>query len=308
MKFESRHSPRENGECVKSLIKAVRILEALGDCPGGLGITELSGILQFPKSTVYRLIATLETVGYVFFDVPTSKYVLGSRVAKLGEQLSQQFPLLTFGVPALERLTRECKEASHLAIMEGTEVVYISHEEITEPIRVSFGMGHRAPVYCTAGGKVFLAGLSNSGILTLYKNKRQFEQRTRRTLTSLKDLLFEIANVRKVGIAYDNEEYAPGLCCIAATVRDFSSRTIAAISLSMMKHRMTAERKAIFKEALLRTSVELSEKLGFLPSLSKPTAAPPHKAKLRTLATETPLKFGSLSKQSAFFKLSKTKF
>src|ERR1700730_16816579 len=274
MKFESRHSPRENGECVKSLIKAVRILEALGDCPGGLGITELSGILQFPKSTVYRLIATLETVGYVFFDVPTSKYVLGSRVAKLGEQLSQQFPLLTFGVPALERLTRECKEASHLAIMEGTEVVYISHEEITEPIRVSFGMGHRAPVYCTAGGKVFLAGLSNSGILTLY----------------------------------DNEEYAPGLCCIAAPVRDFSSRTIAAISLSMMKHRMTAERKAIFKEALLRTSVELSEKLGFLPSLSKRTAAPPHQSKLRTLATETPLKFGSLSKQSAFFKLSKTKF
>jgi IclR family KDG regulon transcriptional repressor len=308
MKFESRHSPRENGECVKSLIKAVRILEALGDCPGGLGITELSGILQFPKSTVYRLIATLETVGYVFFDVPTSKYVLGSRVAKLGEQLSQQFPLLTFGVPALERLTRECKEASHLAIMEGTEVVYISHEEITEPIRVSFGMGHRAPVYCTAGGKVFLAGLSNSGILTLYKNKRKFEQRTRRTLTSLKDLLFEIANVRKVGIAYDNEEYAPGLCCIAAPVRDFSSRTIAAISLSMMKHRMTAERKAIFKEALLRTSVELSEKLGFLPSLSKRTAAPPHQSKLRTLATETPLKFGSLSKQSAFFKLSKTKF
>jgi DNA-binding IclR family transcriptional regulator len=195
-------------------------------------------------------------------------------VAKLGEQLSQQSPLLTFGVPALEQLTRECKEASHLAIMEGTEVVYISHEEITEPIRVSFGMGHRAPVYCTAGGKVFLAGLSNSGILTLYKNKKKLEQRTPRTLTTLEDLLSEIATVRKEGIAYDNEEYMPGLCCIAAPVKDFSSRTIAAISLSMMKHRMTAERKAIFKEALLQASVELSEKLGFLPSL--PSGPPLH--------------------------------
>jgi len=268
MKFESRHSPRKNSKPVKSLIKALCILDALGDCPGGLGITELSEILKSPKSTVHRLVATLETVGYVFFDLPTSKYVLGMRVAKLGVQLSQQSQLLTFGVPALEQLTRECKEASHLAIMEGAEVVYISHEEIKEPIRVSFGMGHRAPVYCTAGGKVFLAGLSNSEILTLYKNKKKFEHRTQRTLTTLEDLLSEIAAVRKEGIAYDNEEYTPGLCCIAAPVRDFSSRTIAAISLSMMKRRMTAERKAIFKEALLQASAELSEKLGFLPYLS----------------------------------------
>jgi IclR family KDG regulon transcriptional repressor len=224
MNFETRYLPHKKAEPVKSLIKALRILNALGDCPGGLGITELSRILKSPKSTVHRLVATLETVGYVFFDVPTSKYVLGSRVAKLGEQLSKQFPLLTFGVKALEQLTRECKEASHLAIMEGTEVVYVSHEKVTEPIRVSFGMGHRAPVYCTAGGKVFLAGLSNTGILTRYKNKKKLEQRTPRTLTRLKDLLFEIATVRKVGIAYDNEEYAPGLCCIAVPVKKRSLR------------------------------------------------------------------------------------
>jgi IclR family KDG regulon transcriptional repressor len=268
MKSESRHSPRKNSKPVKSLTKALRILDTLGDCPGGLGITELSGILKSPKSTVHRLVATLETAGYVFFDLPTSKYVLGSRLAKLGEQLSPQSLLLTFGVPALEQLTRKFKEASHLAIMEGTEVVFISREEITEPIRVSFGMGHRAPVYCTAGGKVFLAALSNSGILALYKNKKKFEQRTPRTLTTLEDLLSEIATVRKEGIAYDNEEYMPGLCCIAAPVRDSTSRTIAAISLSMMKHRMTAERKAFFKEGLLQASVELSGKLGFFPSLS----------------------------------------
>jgi IclR family KDG regulon transcriptional repressor len=268
MKSESRHSPRKNNKTVKSLAKALRILDTLGDCPGGLGITELSGILKSPKSTVHRLVTTLETAGYAFFDLPTSKYVLGSRVAKLGEQLGQQSPLLTFGVPALEQLTQKFKEASHLAIREGTEVVYISNEEITEPIRVSFGMGHRAPVYCTAGGKVFLAALSNSEILTLYKSKKKFEQRTPRTLTTLEDLLSEIATVRKEGIAYDNEEYMPGLCCIAAPVRDFSSRTIAAISFSMMKHRMTVERKAFFKEGLLQASVELSEKLGFFPSLS----------------------------------------
>src|SRR6202790_3739704 len=268
MGFEAKHLLGKNRRPVQSIIKALRILDTLGDCSGGLGITELSGTLKSPKSTVHRLVSTLETEGYVYFDVLTAKYLLGSRVARLGDHFNQQSPLLTFGVPTLEKLTRQCKEASHLAILEGTEVVYISQEEIKEPIRISFGMGDRAPVYCTAGGKIFLAGLSNIAILTLYENKPRLKRYTHRTKTRIEDLLPEIAIVRREGIAYDNEEYTPGLCCIAAPVRDFSSRTIAAISLSMIKRRMTAERKAIFKEALLQASAELSEKLGFLPYLS----------------------------------------
>jgi DNA-binding IclR family transcriptional regulator len=90
----------------------------------------------------------------VVFDPPTSKYSLGNRLAKLGEQLNHQSSLLTFAMPMLEQLTRECHEASHLAIMQGTEVVYVSHEESKEPVRISFGMGHRAPAHCTALGKV----------------------------------------------------------------------------------------------------------------------------------------------------------
>jgi IclR family transcriptional regulator, KDG regulon repressor len=268
MGFEAKHLLRKNRQPVQSVIKALRILDALGDCLGGLGITELSGTLKSPKSTVHRLVSTLETEGYVYFDVLTTKYVLGSRVAKLGDHFNQQSHLLTFGVPTLEQLTRECKEASHLAILEGKEVVYISQEQTKEPIRISFGMGHRAPVYCTAGGKVFLAGLSNIAILRLYPNKVRFKQYTPCTKTRLDDLLSEIAVVRREGIAYDNEEYAPGLCCMAAPVRDFSSKTIAAISLSMIKNKMTAERKPFFKEALLRASAALSGKLGFLPSQS----------------------------------------
>jgi DNA-binding IclR family transcriptional regulator len=262
MKRKAKHPSQRNGRPVKSLIKALRILDALGDQPGGLGITELSNALKAPKSTVHRLIATLEAVGYVVFDLPTSKYILGTRVAKLGEQLNQQSSLLTFGVPALEELTRECAEASHLAILEGTEVVYISREESKEPMRISFAMGHRAPAHCTALGKVFLAALSDSDIRMLYRNEKP-QRLTPRTHTRMQDILAEIAVVRREGIAYDNEEYMPGLRCIAAPIRDFSTRTIAAMSLSMFKHKMTAERKSFFKGALFRASSAVSEKLGF---------------------------------------------
>lgn len=258
-----KRSPRKNNTPVKSLIKALRILDALGDCPSGLGITELSDVLKAPKSTVHRLIATLEAVGYSVFDPPTSKYMLGTKLASLGERLNHQSSLLTFGVPALERLTRECGEASHLAIMEGTEVVYISREESKESMRISFAMGHRAPAYCTALGKAFLAGLSETEIRMMYANVRRLERLTPQTQTKLPQILAELAAVRKEGIAYDNEEYMPGLRCMAAPIKDFSSRTIAAMSLSMFKHKMTAARRAFFKAALFRVSSELSEKMGY---------------------------------------------
>ena len=261
--MKPRRGSRKNNKPVKSLIKALRILDALGDCPSGLGITELSDALKAPKSTVHRLIATLEAVGYSVFDPPTSKYMLGTKLARLGEQINNQSSLLTFGVPALEQLTRECGEASHLAILEGTEVVYISREESKEPMRISFSMGHRAPAHCTALGKVFLAGLSDTEIRMMYANTRRLERMTPRTRTKLPEILAEIAVIRRDGIAYDNEEYMPGLRCMAAPIKDFSSRTIAAMSLSMFKHKMTAERRACFKEALFRASFDLSEKMGY---------------------------------------------
>jgi DNA-binding IclR family transcriptional regulator len=267
MKLRTRpRLAKKNKKPVKSLIKALHILDKLGDCPGGSGITEMSDALKTPKSTVHRLIVTMKEAGYVIFDPQTSKYSLGNRVARLGEQLNQQSPLLTFGVPMLEQLTRDCHEASHLAIMQGTEVVYISHEESKEPVRISFGMGHRAPVHCTALGKAFLAGLSETEIWMLYENKKKLDRLTPNTVTSLRELVAEIAIVRKEGIAYDNEEYMTGLRCMAAPIRDFTSRIVAAMSLSMLKHKMTEEKRAFFRNALRRVSLEFSEKLGFLPA------------------------------------------
>jgi len=263
----SRHRP------VKSLIKALRILDALGDRPGGLGITDLSSALGAPKSTVHRLVATLEAAGYAVFDPPTARYVLGSRVAKLGEQLNYQSPLLTFGVSTLEQLTNNCKEASHLAILEGTEVVYVSREESKDPVRISFGMGHRAPAHCTALGKALLAGLTDAEIRMLYKNQRKLERLTPQTCASLDDLVAQMAAIRREGIASDNEEYMPGLRCVAAPVRDFSARIVAAMSLSMFKHKMTAQRRALFKAALLQAGADLSQKLGFASDYGKSAAS-----------------------------------
>jgi len=96
----------------------------------------------------------------------------------------------------------------------------------------------------------------------LYANTK-LQRLTPRTQTKLSQVLAECSVIRCEGIAYDNEEYMPGLCCIAAPIKDFSARTVAAMSLSMFKHKMTTERRAFFKEALVRAAAELSGKMGY---------------------------------------------
>jgi DNA-binding IclR family transcriptional regulator len=251
---------------VKSLIKALRILDVLAESSGGRGITEVSQALKLGKSTVHRLLATLKDEGFVLFDPVTSRYILGSRVAKLGHQVSRQNPLLTFGVPIVQRLARECNETANLGILEGTEVVYIAGEESREVLHNRFLMGYRAPAHSTALGKTCLSDLSMADILSLFKNTKRLQKVGLRTLETVKDLLAELEAVRQAGIAYDNEESGPGVRCIAAPVRDFSGKVVAALSLSMPKHRLTNERKSFFKGALLRATTELSGKLGYLPS------------------------------------------
>lgn len=246
-------------------------MDVLGDSEGGLGVTDMSHALKAPKSTVHRLLATLKAEGYIGFHPDTSRYVLGSGVAKLGEQLRHRSRLLTFGVPTLEHLTRECGETSYLAIREGTEVAVLAKEESQGFLRISIRMGYRCPAHCTALGKACLSGLSDDEILSLYKNKKRLQQFTPRTLTRVEDLLTEIAAVRREGVAFDNEEYAADVRCLAAPIRDSSSKVIAAITLATTRARMAAERKAFFKGILIQATSELSEKLGFTTAVNKAT-------------------------------------
>jgi DNA-binding IclR family transcriptional regulator len=251
---------------VKSLIKALRILDALGESSDGRGITELGKELRIGKSTVHRLLATLKDEGYVMVDPLTSRYTLGAKIAKLEEQLAQQSPLLRAGVPIIQRLAQECNETANLAILEGGEVLYIAKEESKEPLRASGHVGRRLPAHSTALGKGLLAGLSDSEVRRLYRNTRKLRQSTPNTIDNLDRLLAELAGVRREGVAYDNEEMYPGLDCIAAPVRDFSGRVIAALSLSVPHHRMSSERRHALQEALLQATAELSAKLGFAPA------------------------------------------
>jgi IclR family KDG regulon transcriptional repressor len=257
-----RRTPSQNKYPVKSLVKALRILDLLAGKPGGCGITDLSEALQIGKSTVHRLLATLKQEGYVVIHPVTSRYILGGRVAKLGQQLSAQHPLLTFGIPVIKQLVREHNETVNMAVLEGTEIVYIAGEECKETLRNHFILGGRVPAHGTALGKVCLSNLSAEEIRQRYKGVK-LSPMGPQAITSIARLVEEAAAVRKAGFAYDNEESGSGIYCIAVPIWYFPNGLAAAISFSMPKLRMTAARRLALRNALLNSSAQLSQQLGY---------------------------------------------
>ena len=263
--------PDGNKYPVKSLVKALHILDQLAKKPGGCGITDLSNTLKIGKSTVHRLLSTLKEEGYVVIHPANSRYILGGRIAKLAQQLSQQYPLLTFAPSIIQRLVSGYNETVNLAILEGTEVVYIAGEECKEMLRSHFILGYRAPAHATALGQMCLSDLTDHEIGLRYKGEKSLPQVGPRTIGDVKGLIGEMPAVRKAGFAYDNEESGSGIYCIAVPIRQSSGRLAAAISFSTPKSRVTPERKVILRDALLKAGAELSQMLGFVADAKQRT-------------------------------------
>ena len=252
---------------VKSLSKALRILDVLGEKPNGCGLTEISSIVKIGKSTVHRLLSTLKDEGYVLTNPVTSRYMLGGRVAILADRLSRQSPLLMHSHEILRRLVAKCNETANVAVLEGTEIVYIAGQECNQPLRNHFVLGLRVPAHCTALGKTCLSGLADDEIRFLYRNPRKLTRFTPHTVAGLDELIAELAVVRAEGFAFDREEHEQGVHCLAAPVRDSGGRVVASISLAMPKHRWVSERG--FQTALGKSASELSYHLGYGSSNSQ---------------------------------------
>jgi IclR family transcriptional regulator, KDG regulon repressor len=257
-----RRPPSRNKYPVKSLIKALRILDVLAERPAGFGITDLSEALQIGKSTVHRLLATLKDEGYVVMHPSSSRYILGGRIARLGQQLSDQYQLLTFGVPVIRRLAREHNETVNLVVLEGTEIVYIAGEESRETLRNHFLLGARAPAHATAVGKVCLSTLGAEEVRQRYKGVK-LTQIGPRTIRTLSRLLEEVSAVREAGFAYEDEESGPGIYCIAVPVQYFPGGLAVGLSFAMPKSRITPARRLTLRNALLQGSAEISRQVGY---------------------------------------------
>lgn len=248
---------------VQTLERALDIIEVLATAEEGLGVTEIGQQIGLHKSTVYRLLSALSERGYVEKHPKDTTYKLGLKFVEISGLFLKQLELKTEALPFMRRLVEIIGQPVHLAIREGTEVVYIEKVESVNSIRMYSQIGRRVPVYCSAIGKILLTGLTDEGLEQVL-DQLQVEKFTANTIDSREMFQRELQRVRVQGWAVDNEEHEPNIRCIAAPVYDYTGKIIAAISVSGEKRVIRPERDEELAGYVRETAEHISGRMGYV--------------------------------------------
>jgi DNA-binding IclR family transcriptional regulator len=213
----------------QSLARALTILTSLGDRPRSLD--ELAGQLGVHKTTVLRLLRTLQDEHFVHRD-SGHRFHLGSRLFALAGAALEEREVRAVAAPHLARLHQATGQTVHLGVHEDGIVVYLDKHESRQAVRMYSRVGLPMPLHCTAIAKVLLAGLPPAERRRTAEGI-EYTRHTDRTITDAESFLAELAEVAERGWALDDAEHESFLTCIAAPVRDATSRVIAAVSLSV---------------------------------------------------------------------------
>lgn len=239
-------------------LRAFSVLEHLIAASRALSLAELAQIIDQPKPSLHRMLQSLEAGGLVARE-PGQKntYVIGPRLERLGVDVMMQSGARRQRHAILERLSTDLGETCNLSMLHDTQVLYLDRCESPWPLRLELKPGSHVPAHCSASGKLLLAMLPRAPRSALIRAMR-LERFTPKTLADPNLLESELDRVVHKGIAVDNEEYVPGIVCVAVPVRDAQGRCIAAIAVHAPVSRMTLERALTFVPRLQDAAREMA--------------------------------------------------
>ncbi|WP_026574582.1 IclR family transcriptional regulator [Bacillus sp. UNC438CL73TsuS30] len=247
---------------VKSVDRALTIISLVSKRKEGMGVTELAANLDLNKSSIFRLLSTLADHGFIEQNPETKKYRLGYKYLELSSMLLESIDLRTQAKPFLEELESQFNEVIHLTVYDQGEVIYIEKLEGSETLRTHSQVGRRAPMHCTAVGKVILAHLPLNEIVDII-DKYGLPKQTEQTITDKDSFFKELGKIRNEGIGKEVEENEPGVSCIAAPIFDHRKKITAAVSISGPSFRMTEERLEEIKPIIMDIGKKISKRLGY---------------------------------------------
>jgi IclR family KDG regulon transcriptional repressor len=245
---------------VKVLHKTVDILETLRGQRSGMALHDLSIQVSLPKPTVYRILATLESRGYLG-RTAEGDYRLSRKMFEEQQDGATEQMIIRAARREMEKLLGICKETLNLGVLDGREVLVIETIESPQTVRMSSKIGNRRSPHSTALGKVLLAGLPEKDVLRMI-GSRGLPRFTPNTITSQTALLKELEKVRRQGYALDNSENESDGRCIAAPIFGSNRNVVAALSISGPLPRMTLSRVRSFRKDLCSTCESISGQIG----------------------------------------------
>lgn len=262
----SRPRTSESRYNIEALARGLETLELFSAERPSLSLTEIVQALKLNKSTVFRVLSTLESRNYLERDPATRRYRPSLKVLQLGFTALNSLEVGQVARPYLERLAQEVSEAASLGVLDGLNVIYVDRIRNRAIVGVVIEIGSHVPGHCTALGKVLLADLPPEEF-----DKRlaraDLTEYTSRTITDREALLNEVALARQRGYAVSDEELAVGLRAVAAPIRDASQKAVAAINVSGSVTTISRERlKTEIAPAVVKAAAQISLALGYSPT------------------------------------------
>jgi IclR family acetate operon transcriptional repressor len=246
---------------IPNLRNACRVLKLLGRKTAGLKTADIARELHLPVTTALRIMTTLELEG--FARKVDGRFELGPILIQLGNVSLHGTEIRTAALPLLEQLTARTAETSHLAVPCDNRSLIVAVQDSPHPLRAASRPGFLADLHCSSTGKVFLAFLHHDRLAELYPVHTKFAVHTPNTQSTLKAVRAEIEVTRKHGYSIDDEEFHPGVRCLAAPVYASDGTVAAAIGITAATVRFTRERINEMATAVKSTARELSHLLGY---------------------------------------------
>jgi DNA-binding IclR family transcriptional regulator len=229
---------------------------ALRDEPEGLSLAQIAQRVGLARSTVHRLVASLEHERFVVAASSSRGFRLGPALASLAIAAVRDVVVLIH--PYLVGLSNELNETVDFAVLEHDHILFVDQVAASRRLRAVSAVGTVFPAHCTANGKALLAARSNEEVERLLPAK--LERMTPNTIVSRTALLAELERVRKDKIAYDREEHTEGICAVGTVVAT-AGGPLAAVTVPLPTQRFVGNEKKLIA-ALLRTRRAIEESLG----------------------------------------------
>ncbi|MFT6534643.1 MAG: DNA-binding IclR family transcriptional regulator [Alpinimonas sp.] len=225
-------SNSETSSKVPAADATLRILHHLSRQRGPVPASSIATALGLPRSTVYHLLTVLVERSFVVHFPEERRYGLGLAAYELSSGFSRQQPLTRLGTPLLAKLVDRLGESAHLAVLYGTDVLYLIEERAPRRPSLVTDVGVRLPAHLTASGRALLSALPPNQLRALYPDKASFPQRDGRGPQSYRELKVLLAQAQNDGYAVEDGEITPGLASIGVVVCDHAGWPAAGIAVT----------------------------------------------------------------------------
>jgi IclR family transcriptional regulator, KDG regulon repressor len=250
---------------LSSVATAIALLKSFSESDVEIGISQLAKTLGVAKSTVHRLAMTLVSEGLLEQNLETGRYRLGIGLFRLGSLVRQRMDVSTEARPHLFALRESTGETVHLALLDGSQIMYVYNLESAHAIRMRSDIGVCKPAFCTAEGLAMLAFQPSALIDTIFAGR--LKGRTAKTCTNPSELRVMLDQVRARGYAIEDELSEEGMRAIAAPVRNNTGDVVAAIGIAGPLQRISEDVLADCVPKVVETARTISARLGYRPRM-----------------------------------------